>query len=288
MPLHPGQPPSPPPSAASTCRTAFSPSLPAGGRRRGGRLRDPSRAPAGTPASPAARTGSLTSTGSGTVQDARRLGPPPSSTPPDPRRPRTGCRASAEGRRQPGTVVRPAPPAVVAAGPKSLPLGCRHPEPRRKPPGLAPLRFGQPPCCTRLGVDCLRQGYTAPLSALPGERVAGAFPSLVSVLRAWADSPTPLLPLAKLLAIGAVQVVCPHLLGVAAPSGVRVRSAACASSCECGECRTPNHRRHCPLPASPSRNIHSPTRHSRWGSCSTPPVTWRSGSPLCCVWAARG
>ena len=135
MPLHPGHPPSPPPSAASTCRAAFSPSLPAGGQRRGGRLRDPSRAPAGTPASPAARTGSLTSTGSRMVQDARRSGPPPSSTPPDPRRPRAGCRASAEGRRQPGTVVRPAPPAVVAAGPKSLPLGCRHPEPRHKPPG---------------------------------------------------------------------------------------------------------------------------------------------------------
>ena len=127
--------PSPPPSAASTCRTTFSPSLPAGGRRWGGRLRDPSRAPAATPASAAARTGSLTSIGSRMVQDARRSGPPPSSTPPDPRRPRAGCRASAEGRRQPGTVVRPAPPAVVAAGPKSLPLGCRHPEPRRKPPG---------------------------------------------------------------------------------------------------------------------------------------------------------
>ena len=55
----------------------------------------------------------------------------------------------------------------------------------------------------------------APLSALPGERVVGALPSLVSALRAWADSPTPLLPLAKLLSTTAVQVVCPHLLGVA-------------------------------------------------------------------------
>ena len=109
----------------------------------------------------------------------------------------------------------------------------------------------------------LNHAYTTPLSALPGERVAGAFPSLVSVLRAWADSPTPLLPLAKLLSSAAVQVVCAHLLGVAAPSGVRVRSAACASSCECGECRTPNRHRHYPLPASPSRLMHKPTRHSR-------------------------
>ena len=51
--------------------------------------------------------------------------------------------------------------------------------------------------------------------------------SLVSVLRAWAASPTSLPPLAKLLAIAAVQVVCPHLLGVAAPSGPREVCCVC-------------------------------------------------------------